>query len=93
MDNVVSLYKKFEENRKADARDILCDQADLLIRRMKRVKKHCTKGDRDAFVWSGIMMSYKLLDEMSIEIDKLIDGSFDGGHIDDRECEGKDRVE
>ena len=51
MDNVVSLYKKSEENRKADAREILCDQADLLIRRMHRVKEHCTKGDRDAFVW------------------------------------------
>ena len=33
-------------------------------------------------------MCYNLLDEMHREADKLIDGHFDGGQIDDGECEG-----
>ena len=55
---------------------------------MRRIKEHCFDGNKDAFIWSSVMMTYNLLDEMHREADKLIDEHFDGGQIDDGECEG-----
>lgn len=88
MTNVIDLIQKVEDGRKADVRGNLYDQAEKVERRMRRVKEHCLDGNKDAFVWSGIMMCYNLLDKMHREADKLIDEHFDGGQIDDGECEG-----
>lgn len=88
MTNVVDLIQRVEKSRKADARGAVYEQAELIEKRMRRIKEHCFDGNKDAFIWSSVMMTYNLLDEMHREADKLIDEHFDGGQIDDGECEG-----
>jgi hypothetical protein len=88
MSNVIDMSQKVEDSKKVEARGKVYDKAEMIERRMRRIKEYCFDGNKDAFVWSGIMMCYNLLDELHREADKLVDEKFDGGQIDDGECEG-----